>query len=716
AFTLILRFVSDEGDTKSGWQHVHDFIDAELTRLAELEAGALVLTTLAGNLLGAKSRVGTTEGMLKVAEIALSMFCKCPGLLRHYSIHNAHLALTAFRRYGQRKPYDALRTLVVAATEKEIATFDEFGVGIAICDSEVCWRCSDTILEMPVSANGGHVEEDGASCGSYVDADGGCEDLSVPTWAGGVKTLGERGRDNRVQERQGAPRPRLFSSLTLTLSKGSEMCSPAVSDSSSGSNSCGETAVTRVGTRQGGFGALALATTKEEISCTQKAAVSPPSDASAVEGAAWPEFWDESNANGNIYGYGCVPGPSGTVHDPDAVLDRFSAPPSPSSAAVVSAVARRSVKRDGGELRQHRHQQQQTQQSLLPKERGGRFNRPSSDAWVANHRQQQQQQQQQQRQGNSDTPPARMALATGLGHVVVSSAGAHRKGAVGGPAAAPRPSYRNAPSDLRSGIEQQMRGGGGGGGGGDGQRDEMQFGDPIGRDSWGRASGVAGEGRGGRRDAESVVGGYSSLTPPQLHEASRHPAPSSSGGVGLVLAPLGTEGAIKHQQQHQQQQQQQQQEEGQHNSFQPSFWRIQGVEQDALLNTLPPPLNAASARAFVNGNARYLTERRGGAGEEMMGRNVGGRGGGGGGGGGAGGGGVARASITSDASGVGNDQFRQYHNLQQLTEDAGLAEGIDANGTNHRSWGTVCGGDEGQASGGGGGAVFSELVGMLLDD
>ena len=41
-----------------------------------------VLTTLAGHLIAAKGRVGTTEGMLPVAEMALSMFSECPGLLR----------------------------------------------------------------------------------------------------------------------------------------------------------------------------------------------------------------------------------------------------------------------------------------------------------------------------------------------------------------------------------------------------------------------------------------------------------------------------------------------------------------------------------------------------------------------------------------------------------------------------------------------------------
>lgn len=66
--------------------------------------------------------------------------------------HNAHLVLTVFKRYGQRQSYDALRALVISATDKEIATFDEFGVGVHFCDVEFCTRCSDGILLMPLSA------------------------------------------------------------------------------------------------------------------------------------------------------------------------------------------------------------------------------------------------------------------------------------------------------------------------------------------------------------------------------------------------------------------------------------------------------------------------------------------------------------------------------------------------------------------------------------
>ena len=42
-----------------------------------------VITTLAGTLLGLKARLGKSEGVLPVAELTLSMFCKCPGLSRY---------------------------------------------------------------------------------------------------------------------------------------------------------------------------------------------------------------------------------------------------------------------------------------------------------------------------------------------------------------------------------------------------------------------------------------------------------------------------------------------------------------------------------------------------------------------------------------------------------------------------------------------------------
>lgn len=76
------RFVVASGDSAVGCWNVHDFIAAEMTRLSTMSPGALVLITLGGCLLATKAQLRTTDGMLAVAELVLSMFQKCPGLLR----------------------------------------------------------------------------------------------------------------------------------------------------------------------------------------------------------------------------------------------------------------------------------------------------------------------------------------------------------------------------------------------------------------------------------------------------------------------------------------------------------------------------------------------------------------------------------------------------------------------------------------------------------
>ena len=82
ALVLVYRFVVASGDTDAGWWHVHDFIAAEMTRLDPIKPGALVMITLGGSLIASKAEVFTSDGMLAVAELVLSMFQTCPGLLR----------------------------------------------------------------------------------------------------------------------------------------------------------------------------------------------------------------------------------------------------------------------------------------------------------------------------------------------------------------------------------------------------------------------------------------------------------------------------------------------------------------------------------------------------------------------------------------------------------------------------------------------------------
>ncbi|CAM9677669.1 unnamed protein product, partial [Laminaria digitata] len=149
AMVLVYRFVVASGDTDAGWWHVHDFIAAEMTRLNPIKPGALAMITLGGCLLAAKAEVLTSDGMLAVAELVLSMFQKCPGLLRHYALHNAHLSLAVFRLLGCRKAYDDLRELAAGA-DVRVPTFDEMIPGVVFCDSELCWKCVHSILKQDV--------------------------------------------------------------------------------------------------------------------------------------------------------------------------------------------------------------------------------------------------------------------------------------------------------------------------------------------------------------------------------------------------------------------------------------------------------------------------------------------------------------------------------------------------------------------------------------
>ena len=79
---LTIRYLNAVGGEDSGLGHVHDYLVAELQRLMQVEAGGVVLATLAGALLGVKSRLGRADGLLPLAELVLSLFSECPGLAR----------------------------------------------------------------------------------------------------------------------------------------------------------------------------------------------------------------------------------------------------------------------------------------------------------------------------------------------------------------------------------------------------------------------------------------------------------------------------------------------------------------------------------------------------------------------------------------------------------------------------------------------------------
>ncbi|CAB1109583.1 unnamed protein product [Ectocarpus sp. CCAP 1310/34] len=798
SMTLVLRFVCMEGDVRTGWANVHDLISTELSRLFKEQAGALVLTTLAGNLIAAKSRIGTSEGMLPVAEMVLAMFCKCPGLLRHYSLHNAHLALTAFRLYNRRKSFDALRALVVAATEQAMATFDEFGVGVAICSTDVCWMCSDTIFTTGISPScgggGGGGGGDGrricsiSSVSSVGSTGGGCGESAAPSLPGSVKELGGEAGEaaTRGPGRRQRPHPRPHPPPLRQASsqgKGHDLAarppfSPYVSDSSRGG--CGFSEVTAGAAAMTGSGSqrqeacrgLAVATTKEEVSYTPRAAVSSPSNNSAVDAATWrTDVWDDSAV-------------AASGKDPAGVLDCFAEPPStsPFGAAAAAAVAaaglafpldqEERVGGGGGQrlllYPQQQQQQQQQQQELALKEQGpptdqgrGHFcGLTIAAGWGGGGGDGHRLQQGRGGSGNDSLPVAApMGLSSGgvgLGVTVETSAAAPPRrrrslsprhgGTSGTPkfmaaaaSAAPVPSHGGgvASSDSRSGWEQFCAGGGSGsgsngsgGGGGSGwtrRRDAELFDDSTPRDPWTLASGTAGGrsqaggGGGGRDRSDGSVYGYPPLPGPHhSHVRGRLSASSPAGGGWAGSARASRNEAAAEQQ---------------HGFLDASSWCAPGgVDQNMLQSVLPPPSAAAAAAAAAaggNGGRDFVKEPprrslwkqegcpRGSESDEAMAIRIGG----GSGGGGGGGGGEPqhfRQLQLDEAVNVGIGGGESW-GAAVRGDDAGGRGPVVGDGTDqHRHVrGGGCGGGGGGGDGGGGeagGAVCADLVGMLLDD
>lgn len=96
---LAIRYFNAVGGHNSGLDHVHDYIGAELQRLVQVEAGGVVLATLAGALLGVKSRLSRPDGLLPLAELVLSLFNECPGLSR-YGVVGWFLRVAPPRRWA----------------------------------------------------------------------------------------------------------------------------------------------------------------------------------------------------------------------------------------------------------------------------------------------------------------------------------------------------------------------------------------------------------------------------------------------------------------------------------------------------------------------------------------------------------------------------------------------------------------------------------------
>ena len=104
------------------------------------------------------------------------------------------MTLAVFKLYDKRKSYDDVRSLVVTATGEELATFDEFGMGVALCDPKLCVLHCNMILSALVSPS-----SSGASS-------------AAPRWTDGAKGVGERylcqGEQQQQQQQQREPRRR----------------------------------------------------------------------------------------------------------------------------------------------------------------------------------------------------------------------------------------------------------------------------------------------------------------------------------------------------------------------------------------------------------------------------------------------------------------------------------------------------------------------------
>ena len=80
ALLLGVRYTGQHGGGDSSrLRHVHDYVASELNRLVPAKAGAMVLVSLAGTLLGIKTRLQLTDGRLPAAELTSAMLHKCPG-------------------------------------------------------------------------------------------------------------------------------------------------------------------------------------------------------------------------------------------------------------------------------------------------------------------------------------------------------------------------------------------------------------------------------------------------------------------------------------------------------------------------------------------------------------------------------------------------------------------------------------------------------------
>lgn len=82
ALFLSIRYANVTERGRRGLMRVHDYMVSEITSLVRAQVGALVLSVLAGLLMGVKARLGVTDGLLPLAKLVSAKLHKCPGLAR----------------------------------------------------------------------------------------------------------------------------------------------------------------------------------------------------------------------------------------------------------------------------------------------------------------------------------------------------------------------------------------------------------------------------------------------------------------------------------------------------------------------------------------------------------------------------------------------------------------------------------------------------------
>ena len=431
---------------------------------------------------------------------------------RHYSLHNAHLVLTVFKLYDKRTSYDQLRDQLITATENEVATFDDFVMGVPICDTHLCIMTSDVILGMRASPS---------------SSDSGGGGSAAPPGPGDPGAF-------HPQQRQGGRPPLPIPPRAGSSAVQDSSATSGTSGTSGGgpSNPAGAWERPRPVVAIGGGGGGGI---KEEVHWGPEkeggVAVSPHSDTAGIAAAAvaWTEAWGDSARGGDA---------------PAAAAAAATVPPGASRYTVPP------MSRDGTDGRQ-----QQEIGALPWDEHSGGLHGVGRGGDC--QQQQQQQQQQQDLSGVEAVDPrvAGVPFSPRVADVPFSPRGISAPFSPRG-TGEPFMPMQGEGTAARGGPQYSGSGGGGGGRGLTGQRDGECYGGAIPQVPWDNSPEAVGGGRaalgGETTRGDRGSGGVCEYQPP---EQQSHP--SASVGIAPVLESLRAQTAAK-QERHQRLQYQEQ--------------------------------------------------------------------------------------------------------------------------------------------------------------